>query len=133
MNEKVSLEKATQEIEAWLNDKKIMPAQKEKYKDNIDILIEAIQYGCLEKCEDFSLKQILLHPVGTDGGITEIKYKNRLNDLMLRPYVKNVDADDADGRMTAFMAALSTQPKNVLMSMDGTDKRIAISIVVFFT
>lgn len=126
----VSIEKATQEVEGWLDKKKVYPSVRESQKDSIDLLIEAIMQGDLtldEKSGEFVHK--LQFPLPE---LTELRYKARLNDKMLRPHLQGVKASDADGRFLALAAALTSQPKAVLEGLDSSDKKIMMSIGVFF-
>lgn len=132
---KISPEQAQREISTWLDKKKIMESQRAEYKSSIAILADAVSQGVLVVDEESNeLIHNLLFPIGDDKIIiTTITYKPRLNDLMLRPYIKNVDAGDADGRLIAYLAALTSQSKKLLEHLDTVDKRIANAIVVFFT
>src|SRR5688572_22991268 len=131
---KVSKEVATDEINKWLDSKKVFAGKREAYKDHIDIMIEAISEGCLTILEDGSIKQTLLFELNGGEGmaVKELQYKPRLNRKMVIPHLTNVKAGDGDGRVLATMAALTGQPKNILSSLDNEDSRIADSIVVFF-
>jgi hypothetical protein len=134
MKEVVSIEKATEEVNAWLDAKKIFPSQREKEKESITIIVDAVRYGSLTINPDtFELTQKLLFPIGESSGITELKYATRLNDLMLRPYLKNVDPRDADERLVAYIAALTSSNKGLLHHLVDVDKKVAREIVVFFT
>lgn len=122
---------ATQEIESWLNKKKVYDSTREAHKDSIDLLIEAMMAGDLtldSTTNEFTHR--LLFPEG--AGITEMKYRARLNDVMLRPYLNGVKGGDADGRLLAYTAALTQQPKNILSALDTADKKIMMSIAIFF-
>ena len=128
--DKISKEKATEEINGWLDKKKVYETTREQQKDSIDLLIEAMMNGDLildEKTNE--LKHKLLFPLSET---TELVYKSRLNDKMLRPHLQGVKANDADGRLTAHISALTSQPKAVIDSLDSADKKIMMSIAVFF-
>ncbi len=130
-NQAVDKETATKEIESWLDKKKVYEVTRESQKDSIDILIEGIMNGDLsldEKTNEFIHKLL----VPDSAGITEMKYRARLNDAMLRPYLNGVKSGDADGRLLAYTAALTQQPKNILSALDTADKKIMMSIAIFF-
>lgn len=129
----VSREKATEEITSWLDKKKVFESVRESQKDSVDYLIDAVMTGCLTLDETTNqLTHKLLFPDATKGEITEIVYKARLNDQMLRPHTQGLKPTDADGRLLAHMAALSGQPKNIIAVLDSADKKIMQSVVVFF-
>lgn len=126
----VSREIATVEINGWLDKKKIYLSTREAQKDSVDLLIEAMVNGDLildDKSNEFTHK--LLFPLTE---VTELKYKARLSDRMLRPHLQGVKANDADGRLSALVAALTSTPKAVIDELDSADKKIMMSIAVFF-
>lgn len=120
---------ANTEVSEWLDHLRITPGLRQTHKDMIDTLVEAVSLGMVEINEDQTLTQNLQFPVGE---ITQLKYKNRLNDFMLEPYLKGVKASDGDGRILAYKAALTSTLKSVLQKLDSSDQRVANSIVVFF-
>lgn len=128
--DKVSREQATEEVNGWLDKKKVYESTRESQKDSVDILVEAMMAGDLvldEKTNEFTHN--LLFPLDE---IKSLKYKSRLNDKMLRPHLQGVKSNDADGRLAAHTAALTSQPKAVIESLDSADKKIMMSIAVFF-
>ncbi len=129
----VSREVAISEVDQWLEKKKIMASQREAQKDSIEMLVDAICEGILvlnETTNEFT--QNLLFPLEGEQALKELKYKSRINDKILQPYLVGVKPSDADGRLIALWAALTGTSKNILMSLDTGDKRIATSIAVFF-
>lgn len=130
---KISRELATQEIEKWLDRKKVYDSTREAYQDSIDLLIEAVMNGDLKlNHETNELTHKLLFPDVFGGGVTEFVYKGRLNDEGLTPHLQGVSPKDADGRLLAHVAALTAQPKGILKKIDSADKKIMMSIAVFF-
>jgi len=132
MNKAVTNEVAMAEVTAWLDKKKVYPSTRETQKDSIDLLVEAIMAGDLTYDEDKNeFVHKLLFPDAV-GGVTEFRYKARLNDRMLIPHLQGVKSNDADGRLLAHTAALTSQPKELLKGIDSADKKIMMSIAVFF-
>jgi hypothetical protein len=128
--DKVSREKATEEINEWLDKKKVYPSTRETQKDSIDLLIEAMMAGDVtldDKTNEFTVN--LLFPLEE---VKTLKCKARLNDKMLRPHLNGVKPSDADGRLNAYISALVSQPKAVIENLDSADKKIIMSIAVFF-
>ena len=129
----VTREIAEAEITGWLDKKKIMSQQREENKSSIDTLIEAIAEGVLTLDPDTNIfTHKLLFPTDGEMPVTELTYKPRLNDNMLRQYLSGVKPADVDGRILAYMAALTGKAKGILSALDTADKRIATSIVLFF-
>ncbi len=126
----VALEVATADITRWLDKKKVYEATREASKESIDILIEAMMNGDLILEEkDFVLTHKLLFPLEE---VVELKYKSRLNDNMIRPHLQGVKATDGEGRFLAHAAALTGVVKGILSALDTADKKIMVSITVFF-
>lgn len=129
----ITREIAEAEITAWLDKKKIMSQQREENKSSIDTLIEAIVEGVLVLDSDTNtFTHKLLFQMDGEMPVTELTYKPRLNDNMLRPYLSGVKPADVDARILAYMAALTGKAKGILSALDTADKRIATSIVLFF-
>ncbi len=130
MGKPVARELAEKEVTSWLDKKKVMEADRERSKDSIEQLIEAMEEGILtldDSTFDFTHK--LLFPL---DGVTEMKYFPRLNDRMLKPYLNGVKSGDADGRLLAYVAALTKQPRAILETLDTADKKISMAIAIFF-
>jgi hypothetical protein len=132
MGQKVTRDQATLEVTSWLDKKKVYEATRESQKDSIELLIEAMVNGDLILDDKFQFTHKLLFPDAVGNEINELTYKTRLNDKMLKPYLNGVKANDAEGRLTAYVSALTSQPKSVLESLDSGDKKIMLSIAVFF-
>ena len=130
MLKKVSREEALAEVTSWLDKKKVYDSTRESQKDSIDLLVEAMMNGDLTL--DSTTNEFTHKLLFEEGDVKELKYKSRLNDRMLKPYLNGVKANDADGRLLAHTAALTTQPKAILEALDSADKKIMMSIAVFF-
>ncbi len=130
---KVTREVAQSELDSWLDKKKVFQSKRESHQDHLDLMVEAMCEGCLVLKEDGKFVQTLLTPVGTDdNSIKTLEYQSRLNRKMVQPYLQGLKTNDGDGRVLAYLAALTGQPKNILNTLDSEDQRIADSIVVFF-
>ena len=130
---KVTHEVAQNEINSWLDKKKVFASIRDANKESIENLVEAVVEGVLTlDSSSFELTQILLFPLG-EGGVTKsLVYKARLNDNLLKPHLKNVELKDLEGRFAAMTAALTGETKGVYLAMDTADTRITKSILVFF-
>lgn len=130
--EKIAKEVAIAEVDKWLDMKKVSQSKRETYKDHIEILVESVVEGNLILNEDGSWLQKLMFPIEGEMSVTELVFKPRLNRRSVIPHLNGVKASDGDGRIVAYMAALTGKPKNLLNSLDFEDSRISDSIVVFF-
>lgn len=133
MAEVMTKEMAEQEVNAWLDRKKIFKSIRETNKDYIDTLVDAMCEGVLSlDQETWEWNHTLLFPIGENESVKSIKYKPRLNDKMLKPFLNGVKNQDSDGRLLAHVAALTNTPREVLASLDSADKRISMSVAIFF-
>lgn len=130
---KVAREVAEAEIKSWLDKKKVFESTRESYKDSIEVLVDAMVEGYLTLDEkDFTLTHTLMFPPEKEQSFTELKYKSRLNDNMLQPFLSGVKTSDADGRLLAYVAALTGVNRGILKAIDTADKKISMAIAIFF-
>lgn len=132
MEQLVSVEAATAEVESWLDTKKVSQQKRDDRADGIKILISAICEGGLSLKEDKTFVQKLKHTFGKDVLFEELEYKPRIHVGLIHQHLSNVKSDDPDGRLLAHVAALTGKPKEVLKKMDTEDFAVAQSIAYFF-
>lgn len=126
----VSMEQAMNEVNSWLDYKKVRPSVRDERDAQISDMANAICEGVLEYNEsEHTLKHNLLFPVGET---TSIIYKPRVSQPELEGRMKGVDAMSIDGRLTAQIGALTNTPLNIARMMDGQDRKLAQSICLFF-
>lgn len=130
--DKITREVATNEINGWLDKKKVYDATRETNRESIEILIEAMTKGDLSLNDKGEFTHKLLFPDALNGAATEFKYKARLNDDMVRSHKQGIKANDFEGMWAAYGAALTAQPKKLINLLDSADKKIFNAIVVFF-
>jgi hypothetical protein len=134
--EKISREQAEKEITAWLDKKKVFEETRERQKDQIEMLIEAMMNDVLVlNPTSFAFTHtLMLPPVDEEGNatITELVYAPRLNDKLIEPYTKGLKENDLQGRFNAICAALTKQPRSIISLLDSADKRITSAIAIFF-
>lgn len=129
----VAREVAEEEISAWLDYKKVGARKRSDYADQIDTLINAVADGDLVYDDErHLLRQKLKFPIGEDATISEFEYMPRLRVGAVHSHLQGVKATDADGRVLAYVAALTGQAKGVIKAIDTEDYTVASSIVVFF-
>lgn len=130
---KVTREVAVKEVEEWLDYKRIRPGKREERKDEIETLVDSIEAGEVIKGEDQVLKYTLMFPLEGSGAKVEIlEFKPRLTGLDLEPILKGIKATDADGRLRAYISALTGQPMGVIKKLDTEDSTIPNTIALFF-
>jgi hypothetical protein len=127
----VSKEIAIQDVNRWLDYKRVRASKREDYKQHIDSLVAAIQDGLLTVEEDHTITQHLLFEIG-EGGTKELKFKPRLTQEQLNPYISKLASGSADERLRAYICALTGQAVGIISKLDTEDNTISQSIAVFF-
>lgn len=132
MTEKVTKEIAVQEVEKWLDYKRIKQSQRDSQKAQIDVLIEAVMYGDITISDSAdTIEQVLAMPVkGLD--INTLTYQSRITVMDLHKATDGVKATDFDGRLVAYVSALTGKSPSHLKKMESEDFKIAQAIAVFF-
>ncbi len=135
----VNREIAIQEIDAWLDFKKVRSRKRVSYADNIDVLVDAVEDGLLVlHKETGKLNQTLQFPIkGTQGGkevdvLKELEFVPRLNIQRLHSKLEGVKAGNGDGRILGYICALTGQPKDIINKMLTDDYEICQAIAIFF-
>lgn len=126
-------EKAIEEINKWLDHKNIRKKKRESNQESIDELVEAIEDGALvfdEETKDLIMQ--LLIPIGTKEDIKELRFKSRLKVGEVHQHLKKVKTGDNDGRLLAYVQALTGKPAAMIEDMDTGDQQLAVTIVIFF-
>ncbi len=133
---KISREQATNEVNDWLNYKKINERKREAYVESIETLIDGIESGSLSINEEKTFIQVLNFPIGTDGtdtlAVKTLEFKPRLKLSTVHLHLQGVKSTDADGRLIAYVAALTSKPKDLIKAMDTEDFSIGQAIAIFF-
>ncbi len=132
LSQKVSLDVAEEEINKWLDCKRVNAKKRESYEDYIETLINAIADGFLTLSEDNALVQKLRFPLENESPLSELSYKPRLKVSTIHTHLNGVKSSDADGRICAYVAALTSKPKDVIKGLDTEDYSIAQAIAAFF-
>jgi hypothetical protein len=128
----VSLEVAKAEIDNWLEYKRISGTKAESQKDAIEMMVSAVQEGNLTLNEDFSLTYALKFPIGESEDITEFKFKPRVSRGDLQRFTAKVKPSDIDGRIDAYICALTNQLRAIVTKLDSEDSGICQAIAGFF-
>jgi hypothetical protein len=131
--EVVSIEVAQAEIEKWLDCKKVNSKKRESNESTIESLVSAVQVGKLRfDDESNKLIQTLEFPIGNNGEIKELEYQSRIGIGQIHRHLNGVKSDDADGRLAAYVSALTNKTKGLIAGLDTEDYSVGQSIAIFF-
>ena len=128
----ITREISEQEVEKWLDFKKLSDRKKESLKENIDALTDLISDGVLVLREDHCFVLKLKYPLENEINIPELVFQPRLKYGKLQQSMQGVKVTDVEGRLIGFISALTSLPKDVIKALDTEDINIAQQIVIFF-
>lgn len=128
----VAIEQAEAEVTKWLDYKKISEDDRVDQADDIQTLVKAISSGVLVMDADCNLIHKLKFPLDGEMPITELKYKPRIKVASVHSHLQGIKSSDGDGRLCAYVAALASQPKDVIKALDTEDYRVGRAIAIFF-
>lgn len=131
---KVDKDTAKADVEKWLNAKRFPERKKAKYEEQINELIEMVQYGELVVSEDGKLTYKIQCPSEeADSPTQNIEFKNRISPkavmLCLQKY-KNPNSSHA--QIIAHVSAASNLTTGQVEKLDTTDFSAISNIAVFF-
>jgi microcompartment protein CcmL/EutN len=132
---KVEKSVALQFVTDWMDKKRLRPSKRENLRGTIDELAACVEDGVLEFEESGEIVHHLIFPITDEHGnetVKQLRYKLRVNERMLEPYRKGLKAGDNDGRLNAYVCALTGSVKGVIHSLDSEDLGIAQNIALFF-
>lgn len=131
---KVDRKTAEEEIENWLDSKKISPSKRESKSASIESLVCAIMDGDLVLNAENKFEQTLKFPGDSPASVKVLEFKQRILINEVQHHLKNnkTSISDFDGRFVAYIQALTGQPNAVITKLESTDYDIAQSIAGFF-
>lgn len=141
MENLVSRNVAIQNVTAWLDFKGVLNSTRTSQDDIINSLYELVEEGVLEidsGDEDdrgtFEITHNLRVPLENEGSVTleKLIYQPRLRTGEPDAYMKGVKSGDGEGKVTAYICALTKQPRGIMKKLDTIDTAIAQNIVIFF-
>jgi len=132
MNEQISYELAQAEVEKWLSKNRIKSSKRKASEPVIESLIEAVMYGQLVFDENLIITQNLDFPLGEDGSLKSLTYKERITKKEVDDKLSAMKNKDGSASITAYVAALTLQPVAIIDKLDTRDYSISQSIAVFF-
>ena len=95
-------------------------------------MIDAFVDGTVTLNENNVITHHLTFPIGDDGSIATLDFVPRIAVGTLHKHLKGVSAGNADGRILAYISALTNKPSGLIGKMDTEDYSIASSIAIFF-
>lgn len=128
---KIPKDLAEKEVNAWLDFKRVKAKKREENESSIETLIDGFECGALSlNPETKELKLKLGFPIGDSQG--ELVFKPRLKVGEAHKQLQGVSASNVDGRILAYVSALTNTNSGVIKDMDTEDYTIAQSIAIFF-
>jgi len=135
MDELLPREKAEADFQQWLDLKKISDTKRRESESSANTIIEALMNGGLVLGEDGVLTQKLKFPIEDNKGnptYSTLEFKPRVKVENIHAHLQGVKSADADGRVAAMIAAVTSKSKAIVLKMDTEDYSIGQAIVVFF-
>ena len=132
---KVKENVAVNEVNRWLEFKKIKAKKIEESGEAIETISEAIQLGILSIDENCIFKHKLEIPIESEGNkimLSELTYKPRLKISEVHPKLQKVKTGDIHGMISSYISALTGQNSGMIRSLDTEDYRVAQAIATFF-
>lgn len=132
---KIAKEVAVQEVNDWMDFKKIKDNKRAESAQQIEELVTAIENGIITIDENKNIIHTLEFPITNNAGeqtVTKLTYKPRLNVKQLNDKLKVVKGTDVDARIMAYATALTSEMAAIIGNLDTEDYRITSSIVMFF-
>lgn len=130
--EKISYEIAQQEVNKWLDARRVSVSKRESQEAAISSLIEAVMYGQIVIDENNQITQILTYPIGENDSFTKLTYKTRITQGEVSTRISALKNSDSLSVISAYVSALTTQPLSLLQKLDTTDYSLCQTIAVFF-
>ena len=135
MENKVSLEQATIEVDAWLASRKTSNKKITAMKEagNYDTLVDDVMCGkVIFEGEGEKLVQILEFPILGETKIERISYKGRLKQGDIEPWLSKVKGTDGFAILKAYVSAASGEGAAILNKLDQDDYKTSQNIAGFF-
>jgi len=131
METAVSKEVAIEEVNKWLDYKKVSLKRREAAKDYIESLAQGIEDGVLSLDDKtFELTQKLNFTLGENTN--ELVFKPRLTVGTIQRRLSAVKSGDGDSRVLAYVCALTGIATALASNLDTEDYAIASTIAYFF-
>ncbi len=130
MTKLVSEKIAKEEVEAWLDAKKVRQSQRKNFEKAIIELEDCISEGLIVRVADSNeLKVELQFPT---EALKSLTLAPRLKASERAKFMKGTEATDQDGRILKMISALSGENSALIGQLDVEDVAVLTSIAIFF-
>lgn len=128
----LSPEVAMQEVGRWLDHKRVSESKRQSNEEAIKVMAEEMAAGNLILDDQYNLVYSLRFPISAEQPTTKLTFKPRLKLGTVYSHLQGVKPTDADGRLFAYAAALTGNPKEMIKNLDVDDWSMVQAVVVFF-
>ena len=126
----VSREIAEQEVEKWLDFKRVRPKKRKAMEDSIKELIESFEEGILElDSATHEIKQNLIWEAGNRKFLT---FKPLLTVGASQRRLQSVKSSDGHAMISAYVSELTGENSGIIGGMNTEDYGISRTIAGFF-
>jgi len=126
----VSREIAEQEVEKWLDFKRVRPKKRKDMEDSIKELIESFEEGILElDSATHEIKQNLIWEAGNRKFLT---FKPLLTVGASQRRLQSVKSSDGHAMISAYVSELTGENSGIIGGMNTEDYGISRTIAGFF-
>ena len=125
----VTHEIAVNEFGKWIDAKKVSKRRREGLVDMEEEIIDAIQEGSLVLDDQTKFVQHLKFP---NERIKTLTFQTRIQIGVLNARLKNVSTQDVNGRLEAYISALTGEPTPVIKTLDSSDFNLSSCIATYF-
>ena len=131
MENLISKEVAQNEVNRWLDSKRIGGKKRIAYEKTIEELVSYVEDGTLILNENNTWVHKLLFPIESEKTTSELVYKNRLNVDEVTNGLKGADGSPQD-MVKCYVSLLTGKVKGIINKLDTQDYSVCQSISVFF-
>lgn len=126
---KLSREKAIEEVNEWLDSKRVRPSVRKDNEEAINGMIECFELGIFARDPETNVITQFLEP---GGALQKLEFKPRLTAEEFSKYNRNVKSGDSQGFINAKIACLTGQNTKLIEKLDHEDAKVSHYIVIFF-
>lgn len=128
---KQPIDLAVDEINTWLDHKRVPAERRKGLKDNIERLAQFIVDGIVSlDPKTFVFTQKLLFPISE---VQTLTYKPRLTQMEISKRTQGLKPTDGGGYVRAYISALTAKPADLIGALDIEDYSFGQALSVFFT
>lgn len=128
-------ETAIQDFERWLDYKKVKNKKRADNKEQEEVIVDAIMDGSLIVEKDCYIEFKLDFPLENEKNeptFESFKFKPRIKVFELNSKLKGVKSSDVDGRIVAYIAAVTGQNAGIIKKLDTQDYNICQAVIMYF-